>query len=1043
MKVPHLPIANLDRPASVAGLQSPTKTTFAAVPRQQNRIISSSMGNPLYHEMNNLVQPQDASVQDPLQRWKGAPVFSWGNGNAVVTTFPKYTPMYGSGAAGPVVRPVPGEIKQSVLATVCPQSEIFLKFPGPLKKGKKKEVLAWLKSSADQLEVEHKNASMNGELTTAMHTRSEERILLWRVLALLIEHDGTLEGSPAVDAAVRALLTPSTPDPVSATEDASPTRTTQPEALDPLSVKVLRTHLYAGEREKAVWHAVDQRLWAHALLIASTLNDKEIWKQVVQEFVRKEVRKVGENTEALAALYQVFAGNWEESIDELVSVSARSGFKMVSTAASGRAGEKDALAGLDRWRETLLLVLNNRSVGDAAALASLGNLLNGFGRTEAGHICFLFARANARFGGADNPESHFTLLGGHASQQGADFGSSLDTILLSEVYEFALSLAPSTTAPVTHVPHLQAYKLHHASVLAESGERTKAQQYCDAITSIVTAKANRNPYYSAQLLRALDEFAKRLSQQASAGSGGRDASWKPSMDKVSSSVWSKFNNFIAGEADADAVEGPGAVPANTEQGFTPMPMPPTPPTPQQGVGMPPMGRTVSSSDVYGAYGQTNGAPISSPPPNSGVGGRYAPGAAYTPRSSSEAARPKYASHSQSAYEPRSSNEYGSPSFGAGAGGQYTPTTASYNPEGLGLQGGGGSPYVPSAIGLQQGSVESPGYLPTPPLEQGPTAVNGYSPANAEFDAQPAQSYGYEPTASSYEPAPYQPYQPDESAPPAADAEEPQPKKKSFMDDDEDDDLAARAAALKINDGGKGAKGKSDADRIAEEAFRKAAEADGTCTFPLPPLPFHKPSQDNLLTIPTAAKDASKAPPGARGSWFGGWFKAKQPDPNMPTVHKAKLGEESSFVFDKELGRWVNKKAGAEASAPVAATPPPPKMAGPPISRPGSAMPPPPGLGSGAGTPALSSSPASVGPPPGSSGSMGPPQRSASAQPPLAGPVAALAGGPPSRPPSRPSTSMSGASDIDDLLGPATGGTRKPGAKKGGRKGRYVDVMAQK
>jgi hypothetical protein len=38
--------------------------------------------------------------------------------------------------------------------------------------------------------------------------------------------------------------------------------------------------------------------------------------------------------------------------------------------------------------------------------------------------------------------------------------------------------------------------------------------------------------------------------------------------------------------------------------------------------------------------------------------------------------------------------------------------------------------------------------------------------------------------------------------------------------------------------------------------------------------------------------------------------------------------------------------------------------------------------------------------------------------------------------------MSTASDIDDLLGPAA--PRKAGAKKAGaRKGRYVDVMANK
>ena len=47
------------------------------------------------------------------------------------------------------------------------------------------------------------------------------------------------------------------------------------------------------------------------------------------------------------------------------------------------------------------------------------------------------------------------------------------------------------------------------------------------------------------------------------------------------------------------------------------------------------------------------------------------------------------------------------------------------------------------------------------------------------------------------------------------------------------------------------------------------------------------------------------------------------------------------------------------------------------------------------------------------------------------------------PPSRPSTSMSNASSIDDLLGPVTGGSRKGTARKA-KKGRgYIDVMGEK
>lgn len=52
--------------------------------------------------------------------------------------------------------------------------------------------------------------------------------------------------------------------------------------------------------------------------------------------------------------------------------------------------------------------------------------------------------------------------------------------------------------------------------------------------------------------------------------------------------------------------------------------------------------------------------------------------------------------------------------------------------------------------------------------------------------------------------------------------------------------------------------------------------------------------------------------------------------------------------------------------------------------------------------------------------------------------AASAGG--GGPPTRPGTSMSNASSIDDLLGPV--GPRVKGAGKKKKGGRYVDVMAQ-
>lgn len=68
---------------------------------------------------------------------------------------------------------------------------------------------------------------------------------------------------------------------------------------------------------------------------------------------------------------------------------------------------------------------------------------------------------------------------------------------------------------------------------------------------------------------------------------------------------------------------------------------------------------------------------------------------------------------------------------------------------------------------------------------------------------------------SYNPPEYDPYVPHDSESPV----EEKPKRKLFMDDDDGDDFEARAAALRKEE-------KARKDREADDAFRRAAEADG-------------------------------------------------------------------------------------------------------------------------------------------------------------------------------------------------------------------------
>ncbi|PSS00817.1 Sec23-binding domain of Sec16-domain-containing protein [Coniella lustricola] len=1067
----------------------------------------------------NLIPPTDGREHDPLERWKGVPLISWGAGGMLVTSFPVDVPRYGMNQPGPMIVRSPGEIKVKTMKDVQPLEERLSKFPGPLRgKSKKKETVSWLSAGIEELEKGLPNLQFQ---TPQSHEekRAVERVLLWKILRVMIENDGLLEGNEVVDKAVRDVLSESSTDEVDSEPpaihsdasfgiggDLAATNQIQSDAVDAGTMQRIKKSLLAGDREKAVWDAADKRLWGHALLIANTVSP-DLYHKVSQEFIKKEVNFPGHNNESLAALYSVLSGNHEESVDELVPMHARAGVQLVASSAgvTNAAG----LGGLEKWRETATLVLSNRSTGDAQALNSLGNLLSGYGRAEAAHICFIFARSATVFGGLDDPRVQFVLVGADHKTQSQQFFKETEALLLSEVYEYGLTLT-GTPSVAYGVPHLSVYKLQHAITLAEHGFRDKALQYCDVILKDMTAQTKRSPYHHVLLESRVEDLRQRMLQAPGKEASG---SWisKPSMGKVSDSMWNRFNKFVAGD-DTDA-NGQGSPKFGEEsgpfaqiQGGTPTIS--RPPSASNATGMEMFG---SSPNGYALGTSSLAPPVSpvvartssryAPAAASSTGSPYDPNPAYTPSGHTSG------DYNSSPYEPRraSSDMPLAPTR------SYMPNNAAaaaaspgYSDPALGLAIS--SPYqpVPPALPLsstasaptpaESSGPRTPGFSPYTPLSQQaplPNSSSPYTPLAAEPEAkatsesqsygyeqpsfsntqeqpvesivEPAssrgyepptfQTYGYEPPSLStgqdepakaaeepissggYEPPTFQPYgyEPPSydlsSAPNANETDDddmPKPKKKSFMDDDDGDDYPAMASKV-------AEKSKAEKDRENEELFRKAAEEDAK----------------------RAAEE--KAAKSKKGWGFGGWFggggagagagssngggsskkdSLDSSSPNKPI--RAKLGEKSSFVYDPDQKRWVNKAAGAEDTAPKSATPPPPRaLSRPPIPGPANSAPPP--LRSGS-TPTPPLGGASTPPLPGTGGFGGPPASGTSTPPLMRSASMATVGGTQSAPPSRPATSMSTASSIDDLLGAATPRKGARGKKKGG--GRYVDVMAK-
>ncbi|KAL6236033.1 hypothetical protein BDW75DRAFT_124301 [Aspergillus navahoensis] len=995
---PRLSVPSVDplkRPASVHAPSSPKKVSNAYAPMHStDHILTAS-------QSLEFIPPNDGHEFDPLQRWRGAPIFKFGFGGTVLSSFPKHIPRYSAGQTGPKIKAMPGDIKTAQFKDMLSYPETIVQHPGPLRnKSKKKDLVAWLSSKIAAFENE--GIPQNLQAYPDSYKRHDEKILLWKAVRVLVEHDGGMQSTPELQNALRAILFPhlQIDGPDSIYGDTFQSFGAEPinasslsDSTDSKSLSSIRNSLLIGEREKAVWSAADNRLWGHAMIIASTL-DKSVWKQVVQEFVRREVRSTSGNSESLAALYEIFAGNFEESVDELVPPSARAGLQMVNKV-DGQGASKDSLAGLESWKDTLGLVLSNRSPQDHQALLALGRLLLSYGRIEAAHICFIFSRA-AVFGGPDDLQATIVLLGVDHVHSSPTALLDDDAILLTEAYEYATSVLGGS--PTSTLPHLLALKLVHAWSLTDQGRKSEAQQYCDAITAALKATTKPSGYHHQHLYFGIDELSARLKQTT--GDGG---SWisKPSMEKVSSSVWNKFSNFVAGDDSDAASTGSGK---GGEAGFGPF---------AQISGTPTVSRSPSVTDLYGQYPM----PAAQPIPGGGSS-RYQPNNQYAPHSSPDQGRGRSSLDSQrsasfglSYGQRRGSQEHAPPSespmYGGGplygsptAGYQSTPPQTSYMPLAPVVEDMTQQAYAPQTA-APQGlfGQDSPYQPPTRNSFDQYAGPEAPAPQHTEADGYmpPMGNTGYEPPSSNTPAVEVREESEDEKV-----------RKKSTMDDDEDeDDIAARAEALKKAE-------KARKDREADDAFRKAAEAD------------------------------AKKPTPAKSSWWG-WIKGgNKEEATTGKPIRAKLGEESSFYYDKELKKWVNKKD-PNSAAPARATPPPPKAMGPPSrTASGSSIPPPPasaGPGSrppsAAPPPPGSPAPSSLGLPP--TPGLGPARSvSTGAVPPVGGDSSRP--GSSAGPPPRPSTSLSHASSIDDLLGAPQ--TRKGATSRGRKKGRYVDVMAQ-
>jgi hypothetical protein len=339
----------------------------------------------------NFMPPNDITAMDELKRWQGAPVVTWGL-NGITTMFPIHTQQFSNDIMqGPVIKSFPGDVKIRPVKEILPLPIDYDKFPGPIWTGSKssnkikKETISYMDSRIECFE-----RTLMDIYDPTERRAAQEKCMLWKIVRIMIENNGVVEGTSEIETVVRKVLIPEVAQALDGQDNSGfvpmagmpQMQAANAEAVNSEAVKTFRQKLLSGDREGAVWFATDNRLWAHALLISSTVG-KDLWKRVIEEFVKAEVKTLGNGSESLAVLYETFAGNWEQSVDELIPPSTRMGMPMLST---GQMQERSLEERLSKWRETLGLILSNRSPGDQASIIALGRLLSSYGWIAASHI---------------------------------------------------------------------------------------------------------------------------------------------------------------------------------------------------------------------------------------------------------------------------------------------------------------------------------------------------------------------------------------------------------------------------------------------------------------------------------------------------------------------------------------------------------------------------------------------------------------------------------------------------------------------------------
>ncbi|RIB01260.1 Sec23-binding domain of Sec16-domain-containing protein [Gigaspora rosea] len=897
----------------------------------------------------------------------------------------------------PITKYTPGAFIIRTLKDIIQSSDIE-DFPGPLLmdnnrggiKAKRKHVIKYLD---DQIKAtEDVLNSFVGEEVEKKELEASTIVL--QLFKIMFEHDGVLTGSPKVEEAVRHVLAPSTtktkPDESNFTvpadsnfdstqslpESSAPSSVTY--SISPKAIDKLQELLLKGDRVAAINHAMNNNLWTHALIIASCVN-KDLWKEVVNGFIRHELGSPLSDTsqsngrECLRVLYSLLAGNGPNSVKQFLPHSTllnrvtqpatTTQFPLITSVSPispitnvaqlnpsanlpygpvvplnplySSATCDIPIESLEKWRETLAIILANRSQGDNQAMTALGDMLKEFGWINSAHVCYILSPQSSTQSGIDDINSRLTLVGNDCNKSSRYF-CDWQTLRLTEIYELGLSLNNNDG-----LPFLQAYKLLYAWWLVDCGYLNEARRYCESIANIVKVYTKGSPYFHGCFLQNLKDLTQRLLEHGGNSSGNNESSsWlfakkmpKAALDSLWDSLEVKFNKFVAGDAVDENGQKPSSISQETVGPFSHFSA-----INQQTSDV--LSRSVSAAEFRSISDsshearrsttpnvrlqkQINGHQRRSSTPGVGIQTAEYTNGGYNYNEFSPAASDGQISMSPM---PEDKSSYITPAiddsivhFGT-FGVQGTGNKEQHKVAGYSYNNNMYQQSQQNDNSLQSSSENGHSYGSTPYGQQSTQVEYNYSSwsDNSGIDANKQQTTYpyYQPTGNSDTSYTNDSAWWNNSSPYTNDDGSKQDQittnnyeEGEFISPMDNSNLSFVPTSAPITSAGRNSEWNNIDDDLglgnnAFNAKKKEKQTDDD----------NYESTENVTQESEQQKEEKKE---EKSGWFGRWFGKKEGGGKA-----ANLGEESSFYFDPVQKRWVNKKGGTDT--PTTSTPPPPK-----------------------------------------------------------------------------------------------------------------------